>query len=290
MAGKIDRRTFLKRVLATLVGVASGSALPVSTSEAQEEKEFFGILVDVTKCIGCRRCEKACAEVNNLPIPDISEKTNEAIFKEKRKLTETQYTVINLYETEKGKFFVPKRCMHCNQPACAAACLVRAMKKREVGHVTWETNCMGCRFCMISCPFDVPKFEYDKAIPKIKKCDLCWGRFLKGLVPACVEACLTGALMFGKRRDLLKEAKRRIAYNPAKYYPHIYGEYEVGGTSVLYLSAVSPEQIGFRIDLGVEPYPKYSLVYLSAIPFIATLTPLFMLGISHAVRKWKKKA
>lgn len=142
---------------------------------------------------------------------------------------------------------------------------------------------------MVSCPFDIPKFEYQKSVGNIQKCNLCYGRFLKGIVPGCVEACPTETLMFGSRRDLLEEGWRRISQNPDKYVNYVYGQYEVGGTSHLYLSAVPFEQIGLRMDLGVEPYPKYSLVYLNAIPFIATLTPIFMLGIARAVRMRKER-
>jgi len=288
----MDRRTFLKTIGVGLAGAAGGTLLTPHPSKAQvvfDGMEFSGILVDTTRCIGCRRCEKACAEVNNLPVPNISETANEAVFKKMRKTTDIQYTVTNLYETEKGNFFVPWRCMHCNQPGCRSACLVYAMQKRTTGHVTWDTNCMGCRLCMLSCPFDIPKFEYQEAIPRIQKCNLCFGRFNKGKVPGCVEACPTEALMFGTRRKLLEEGKRRIAQNPGKYVHHIYGEYEVGGTSHLYLSAVPFQQIGLRTDLGAVAYPVYSLVYLTAIPFIATLTPLFMLGIARAVRMRKER-
>ena len=251
--------------------------------------EFHGNLIDTTRCIGCRRCEKACAEVNNLPIPDISENANESILKKVRKTTDTQYTITNRYETNKGTIFVPWRCMHCNQPGCDSACLVYAMEKQPSGHVTWDMNCMGCRLCMISCPFDIPKFEYKNSIPRVQKCNLCFGRFNKGSVPACVEACPTGALMFGTRRNLLEEAKRRISQNPDNYFHHVYGEYEAGGTSHLYLAAVPFEQLGLRTDIGIKPYPEYSLVYLSAIPFIATITPIAMLAINAATRKRKEK-
>lgn len=282
----MDRRTFFKTLGVGLAGSVGGTLLKPDVSIASfEDTEFHGILIDTTRCIGCRRCEKACAEVNNLPIPDISEQANKAIFEIERRTSETAYTVTNLYETEKGKVFVPRRCMHCNQPGCAAACLVKAMKKRKEGHVTWGLNCMGCRLCMISCPFDIPKFEYNKAIPTIQKCNLCYGRFLKGLVPGCVEACPTEALMFGTRRHLLEEAKRRIAQNPGKYVNHIYGENEVGGTSHLYLSAVPFEQIGFRMDLGTKPYPEYSTGFLYAVPFIFVLWPIVMLGFNRITKR-----
>lgn len=284
----MDRRTFLKTIGVGLAGAAGGSLLNPRTSRSQgafEVEEFFGILIDTTRCIGCRRCEKACAEVNGLPIPDISEKANESVLKPMRKTSPTQYTITNLYKTEKGSFYVPRRCMHCNQPGCAAACLVKAMKKRKEGHVTWDTNCMGCRLCMISCPFDIPKFEYNKAIPRIQKCNLCFGRYNKGLVPGCVEVCPTEALMFGTRRNILEEGKRRIAQNPDKYINHIYGEYEVGGTSHLYLSSVPFEQIGFRKDLGTVAYPEYSTGFLYAVPFIFVLWPIVMLGFNRVTRR-----
>lgn len=285
----MNRRTFLKLTGSSILTSATGNLLLSKKSFAEEEyKEFYGILVDTTRCIGCRRCEKACAEVNGLPIPDISESKNEEVLKNYRKTSDIQYTVINRFETEKGVIFVPKRCMHCNQPGCAAACLVKAMRKRPSGHVTWDLNCIGCRLCMISCPFDIPKFEYSKAMPRIQKCNLCWDRFRKGELPACVEVCPTQALMFGTRRQILEEGKRRIATNPDKYINHIYGEYEVGGTSHIYLASVPFEQIGFRKDLGTTPYPEYSTGFLYAVPFIFVLWPIAMLGINRATKKEAK--
>jgi len=283
----MDRRNFLKIIGSGVAGAATGNLLRpgrASASEGRSAKELYGILVDTTRCIGCRRCEKACAEVNGLPIPDISESKTENLLKKIRKTTDTQYTIINRYETEKGTIFVPKRCMHCNQPGCAAACLVKAMKKRPTGQVTWDSNCIGCRLCMISCPFDIPKFEYSKAMPRIQKCNLCYDRYNNGELPGCVEVCPTQALMFGSRRQLLEEGKRRIAANPDKYVEHIYGEYEVGGTSHLYLSSVPFEQIGFRKDLGTRPYPEYSTGFLYAVPFIFVLWPIAMLGINRATK------
>lgn len=286
----MDRRNFLKILGSGAASAATGNLLTPGRTFAREvpsAKEFYGILVDTTRCIGCRRCEKGCAEVNGLPVPDISESKNEAVLEKMRKTSDTQYTIINRYETEKGLIFAPKRCMHCNQPGCVAACLVKAMKKRPLGHVTWDLNCIGCRLCMISCPFDIPKFEYNKAIPRIQKCNLCFDRFNKGALPGCVDVCPTQALMFGSRRQILEEGKRRIAANPDKYVDHIYGEYEVGGTSHLYLSSVPFEQIGFRKDLGTVAYPEYSTGFLYAVPFIFVLWPIVMLGMNRATKRDK---
>ncbi|MBN2567966.1 MAG: 4Fe-4S dicluster domain-containing protein [Deltaproteobacteria bacterium] len=279
----MDRRSFLQVIGSAATGIAGSMAAPM-VSHAQsktEDKEFYGILVDTTRCIGCRSCEVACAEVNDLPVPDMSAVLD---FTVERETTETQWTVINRYETEKGQVYVPKRCMHCNQAACVAACLVKAMEKRKSGHVTWDTNCMGCRLCMVSCPFDIPKFEYNSALPKIQKCTLCWDRFKDGKLPGCVEACPTEALIFGTRRQLLEEAKRRIYQNPGKYNSHIYGEHEAGGTSHLYLSSVPFDQIGFRSDIGNTPYPEFSKGFLYAVPFVFVLWPVIMLGMNRAIK------
>ncbi len=289
----MDRRTFLKIIGTGVAGATAGGILSPGISSADQGasgQEFYGILVDVTRCIGCRRCEKACAEINGLPGPDISELANEKIFESLRRTSVTEYTVTNRYETEKGTIFVPRRCMHCNQPGCVAACPVKALQKKRAGHVTWHSNCIGCRLCMVSCPFDIPNFEYDEAIPNIQKCNLCWERFRQGSLPGCVEVCPTQALMAGTRRQILAEGKRRIAVNTERYVNHIYGEYEVGGTSHMYLSPVAFDRIGFRKDLSTKPYPEYSAGYLRAVPFIATLTPLFLLAAGAAVKMGKDKA
>jgi len=260
----MDRRSFLKAVS---FGIASD--------------DFVAVLVDTTRCIGCRSCEEACAEAHHLPIPDVSD---DSVFKKRRQISTSQLTVVNRYRTEKGDVFVKKQCMHCNEPACAAACLVKAMQKRKEGPVTWQDNCMGCRICMVSCPFDIPKFEYNSWNPRIQKCDFCWERLMRGEEPACVEACPQEALVFGKRKELIEEAKRRIYQNPDKYYHHIYGEHEVGGTGWLYISAVPFEQIGFKTDVGTTAYPEYTKSFLYAEPIILILLPAFFTVIASLAK------
>lgn len=276
------RRDFLKTIgLALGTAYGLGMKSPKRVSATEEEKEFMAILVDTTRCIGCRSCEFACSQAHNLPQPP----EGEEVFKTKRKMTVEQWMVVNRYETERGEFYVKRQCMHCNIPACVAACLVKAMKKRGDGHVTWEENCMGCRLCMYSCPFDVPKFEYESPIPKIQKCNLCYDRYVMGKIPACVEVCPTEALIFGTRRELLLEAKKRIAENPDRYIPHIYGEKEVGGTSYLYLAKVPFDQLGFRTDLENKPLPEYTTGFLYSVPFVLVLWPLFLLGLNRITKK-----
>ncbi len=276
----MNRRTFVRTI-----GAAGASVLPMCVGRAEQEtppKEFVGVLVDTTRCVGCRSCEMTCAEVHGFPQPD----PDEAVFEKERSPSTTQWTLVNRYNTDKGEVFAKKQCMHCNQPACASACLTKAMLKTEEGPVIWrEPKCMGCRFCMISCPFDVPKFEYDSPIPKIQKCTLCWERLQEAEQPACVEACPAEALQFGKRRELIEEARRRIVENPEEYVHHIYGEHEAGGTSYMYLSKVPFEQLGFRTDLDTTSYPELSKDYLYAVPIVLTLWPAFLLALSNATKK-----
>jgi len=285
----MERRKFLKVLATGVSGLAFGNALKPKSLKAEEtseagDKELLGALVDTTRCIGCRSCEDACSEANSLPAPDLDDET---IFDKRRTSSETQYTVVNRYETEdEEEIFVKTQCMHCNQPGCASACLVKAMHKTKEGPVIWETNCIGCRYCMIACPFDIPKFEYNTPFPKIQKCTFCWeNRVSKGEQPACVEACPAEALMFGTRRELIEEANKRIYEDPDTYYHHIYGEHEVGGTSWLYLSAVPFDQIGFRTDLGTTPYPKLTKGFLTNIAVVDLVVPALLLGISYAVKK-----
>lgn len=284
----IDRRTFLKGLGTGIAGAAPAGAaagsllLPAKKAgAAAAHKEFMGVLVDTTRCVGCRSCEMACADAHGFPTPN----GDAAVLDKKRDTSAVQWTVVNRYKTEKGEVFAKKQCMHCNQPGCVAACLVKAMEKRKDGAVTWDDNCMGCRFCMVSCPFDIPKFEYDSAAPKIQKCSLCWEKLQKGEKPACVGACPAEALTFGPRRDLIEEANRRIYGEAGKYVSHIYGEHEVGGTGYLYLSAVPFEQIGFRTDLGTIAYPEYSKGFLYSVPIVLLLWPALLVGVSTITKR-----
>ncbi len=272
----MDRRNFLKTA-----ATVSAAALPLKDLKAddtKENKEFIGVLVDTTRCIGCRSCEIACSEEHDLYVPDVK---NDSALDHIRDTSEKQWTIVNRFETEKGEVFVKKQCMHCWQPACTAACLTKAMNKTKEGPVTWDGDkCMGCRFCMVSCPFDIPKFEYHEWNPKIQKCNMCYERLQEGKKPACVEACPTDALMFGTKRELMEVARHRVYNHPDKYVHKIYGEHEVGGTGWLYLSAVPFEQIGFRTDLGTTPYPQYTKEFLFSVPLVLFGVPALLLGLN----------
>ena len=143
---------------------------------------------------------------------------------------------------------------------------------------------MGCRFCMLSCPFDVPKFEYDSPVPRIQKCTMCWDRLEEGGMPACVENCPAGALTFGRRSELLDEARSRIYGSPDSYVHEIYGENEAGGTGYLYLAGVPFDQLGFRTDVATTPYPTYTREFLYAVPVVLTLVPPFLVALNRATR------
>jgi Fe-S-cluster-containing dehydrogenase component len=270
----MKRRSFLAAL--TAAGAAIVGSKSVASAEPKVEEDGYGILIDLTSCEGCRGCEYACAEANGLPEPE----DVDLVGNLERRGSSERFVTVSSYETEIGEVYVRRQCMHCLQPACTAACLTKAMEKKEEGPVVWnEDKCMGCRYCMISCPFDVPKFEYHSAVPKIQKCRMCYERLAEGEVPVCVEECPGEALVFGKRSELLEIARERIYTESGRYVSHIYGEHEAGGTGVLYLSGVSFDQIGFRMDLGETAYPEYTRDFLTAVPVVLFLWPAFLLGL-----------
>jgi len=276
----MDRRNFFKTL-----GVIGASAIPVGGLHAEGtagDKEFMGVLVDTTRCIGCQTCTEVCAETNGLPDPDL-----DAIDEGKvRNTSDKQWTLVNRFEVDNQEINVKKQCMHCNQPACATACPTKALLKTEEGPVIWRADkCMGCRFCMVSCPFDIPKFEYDSPVPRIQKCQMCFSRIKEGQQPACVENCPEEALLFGKRRELLDVAKSRIYENPDTYVHQVYGEHEVGGTGYLYLASVPFEQLAFKTELGSTPYPEYTKTFLYSVPIVLTLWPAFLLAVNKATKR-----
>jgi formate dehydrogenase iron-sulfur subunit len=226
------------------------------------------ILYDATLCINCKQCEVACAERNKLPY-------NEAVAAE-QKQSAHKFTVV----LEHGDKFMRRLCMNCNDPACASVCPVGALTKTAAGPVVYDENkCMGCRYCMLACPFSVPKYEWNKALPLVRKCDMCSDRVLAGKSTACAEACPTGATKFGERDALIAEAKQRISEKPEQYVPKVYGVNEVGGTSVLLLSSVPFEQFGYRSDLPLDALPMLTFRVLSRIPDLVGLGSVLLGGI-----------
>jgi Fe-S-cluster-containing dehydrogenase component len=278
---RINRLNFLKVLGITGVSLTTGEKLNASP-ENTKQTEFFGVLYDSTRCVGCQECEIVCAKEHDLPEGDPMDMPVVGVV---RKANESRRSVLNAYETSKGEMYVKNQCMHCNEPACVAACLTKAMLKTEEGAVIWrEDKCMGCRYCMVSCPYDAPKFEYHSANPKIEKCNMCFDRVNEGLLPACVENCPAEALTFGTRRELIAEARKRIHTDPDLYYNEIYGENEAGGTGFLYLSSVPFKEIGLNTTLQKKPYPELTKGFLYSVPSVFILWPTILLGIYKATK------
>lgn len=257
-----NRRDFLKTIGALGASTAAITSLSPKKVEAKStpslNTERKGVLVDTTVCIGCRKCEWACKGAHDIEQGDFESYQNNEVLNDMRRPTPNDLTIVNRY-TDEGLRNVKLQCMHCDYPACVSACIVGAISKTENGSVVWDTDmCIGCRYCMVACPFQIPTFEYEKALdPKIVKCDFCIDRTNKGKIPACVNICPVEALTYGTREELITEARRRIKNNPDKYYNHIFGEHEVGGTSWLYLADKNLADSVFP-KLGDNPAPGVS--------------------------------
>ncbi len=286
----ISRRKFLSWIGAAGVGaVAANSAFAAGGKNFKGYPDSYGVLHDISLCIGCRRCESACNKVNHLPTPDKSFDDLSVLDQERRTHAAT-YTVVNRYvdPDQKAPLFKKLQCNHCLEPACVSVCFVKALRKTKTGAVVYDPDvCVGCRYCMIACPFGIPAYEYDEPLtPRVTKCTMCYPRILEGRLPGCVEACPMSALTFGKRADLLKLARERIRNQPQQYIDHIYGETEMGGTSWLYLSNVPFSRIGMREDLGITPAPQLTSGALSMVPMVAGLWPVLLMGV-YAISKRK---
>jgi len=250
---KLSRRTFVQ-LGAT---VAAGAAAPLEARTAAERHpvspDYVGVLVDTTLCMGCRKCEEACNRRNHLP-RTVDSFSDREVLRAFRRPREDAFTVVNQFpggpspdQAALPMTFAKVQCMHCLIPSCVSACIVGALTKAADGAVVYDpTICIGCRYCMIACPFEIPAYEFDTALaPRVRKCEMCTGTTASGGAdPACAAACPTEALVFGKRADLLAIAHQRLEDRPDRYLQHVYGEHEVGGTSWLYLTGRPVEQIG----------------------------------------------
>lgn len=271
-----SRRRFLKGLVVT-AGTASVAATipqprkresPLGRQLAEEHANDAALLIDLTRCVGCGRCVNACKADNGLAWrEDQPSRGPDAT------LASSNWTAVKT-EPVRGRDgqarFVKSQCMQCLEPACASACFVKALKKSPTGAVTYDGDlCVGCRYCLMACPSSVPTFEWDKTFGRVQKCDFCVERTSQGKPTACAEVCPVGTLTFGKRGELLQEAWRRIGSQTYKYVPHVYGETEVGGTSVMYLSDVPFEELGFRTGLPTTPLPEYTWEITRLLPPVA---------------------
>ena len=261
---QIDRRNFLK-----IAGATAAVPLLANKSAAAAQKEpapghGLGCLVDTTLCVGCRKCEQACNQRNHLPKPKESFEEM-AVLENLRRMDDTSFTVVNKYYPRnlgtltwrQRPTYVKFQCMHCADPSCVSACIVGALTKAPNGAVIYDVSkCIGCRYCMIACPFQVPAYQYDDPLtPQVRKCTFCYAQVKDGGLPACAQVCPREVITFGKRSDLLKLARWKIKSNPGKYQNRIFGEHEVGGTSWLYLASEPFENIGFP-TLSSTPPPR----------------------------------
>ncbi len=283
-----SRRSFLKG-LATVGATAAASAAPARASAPTEAPEdAVGMLYDTTLCIGCKACVVACADANDLP----RDNRADPLYQAPVSLNDDTKNIIKLYDDGERRSYMKAQCMHCLDPGCANACMIGSYQKREFGIITWDPEkCIGCRYCQIACPYDIPKFEWYERIPRLVKCELCHHRVTKGGEPACCEVCPRGAVIYGKYTDLLEEAHRRLRDNPGKYVDRVFGETDGGGTQVLYLSHVPFEKLGLP-ELGEESPGKLTREVQHGIykGFIAPVALYAVLGGVMLRNRRKEKA
>jgi formate dehydrogenase iron-sulfur subunit len=242
---------------------------------------MFGILVDITKCTGCERCVDACVEANKL---DAKQAQIDSVRSPDGLSSQRLTSILRLRENH----FARKSCMHCLEPSCVSACLVGGLTKTEEGPVIYDSSkCIGCRYCMLACPFHIPRYEWDSIHPYMVKCMMCFDRLRDGGIPACVEACPNQVLTFSDRDKLLKEAHDRIARYPGRYKNHVWGEEEFGGTSVLYISDIDLDQMDWPQD-SVPSIPELTGPLIAKTPFIGLSVAGSLLGINWVIRRRMK--
>ena len=242
----------------------------------QPHKPRYGFLIDASLCIDCRTCMVACSVENEVPMDTTR------IWIEETGITGTYPNL--------QRVTAPFHCMHCIDPSCVSACTVSALKRDEDGIVMYDENlCIGCRYCMYACPFQVPNYEWDRQLPLVVKCDMCFSRLQEGQKPACAATCPTSAIRFGKYDDMLAEGHRLINENPGKYVNHVYGETENGGTATLYISPVPFEELGFPAAGTVSPAFSNRLV-TEGTPLVAGAMLIGLSGVYLTIKHQKAEA
>ncbi len=289
----MKRRDFFKTAAAG-VSIAALGSNKAAGSDKKLSEDRVGIIVDTNACVGCRHCEWACKTAHQLPTADLENYNDRSVFSEYRRMDAGSLTVVNEFENEENKLLpvhVKIQCMHCERPACVSACIVGAFEKREDGAVVWDSGkCIGCRYCMVACPFQIPTYDYDKAIqPMIRKCDFCVERRDNGMLPACVDICPNEALIFGKREELVRIARQKVKRKSDAYVNHIYGESEVGGTSWMYISGNDFGKLRMP-PLALNPAPGISESIQHGIfaYFVPPVTLYALLGVMMWVTKRRK--
>lgn len=283
-----DRRQFLKAAGGLTAAAALQPAEAIASATVDPADHSVGVLVDMTLCVGCRQCEYACRKANGIDPGDLESYEDESVFADQRRPSTDSFTVINRHGTSDAPVHAKLNCMHCNHPACVSACIVGALEKQPNGAVTYDAwKCMGCRYCMVACPFQLPVYEYDDALtPRIRKCQFCFDRLRGGDLPACVDRCPRQAMVYGQRSELIALAHERIAKHPEQYVDHVYGEHEVGGTAWLYLSPTPFEEAGF-LKLGMAAPPALTEAIQHGV-FKHWIAPAALYGFLSA-SMWKTR-
>lgn len=310
----MNRRKFFKTGLAGMAAVGLGQTATPAYALGAKNKEpipgALGMLYDSTLCVGCQACVVECQNVNNTMVNPKGEQT----YSDNDKLSPYTRNVIQVWSSgtgtnkdriQDGYAYVKKQCMHCVDPNCVSVCPVQALTKDpKTGIVGYDPDiCTGCRYCMVACPFDVPKYDYDNPVGQISKCELCNQKGLKridqGKLPGCCDVCPTGAIIFGSREDLLEEAHRRLGalrgsdydyprqhvnsqdrYRATvpRYLQYIYGEKEAGGTQVLMIAGVPYENLGMphldELSTGARAEHLQHFLYRGMILPLAALAGL----------------
>lgn len=325
----MERRDFLKLAAGSGLLLASKVNPALASMPKELPPQAVGILYDATLCIGCKSCMVNCKIHNSVPggalylkgrsmpyevkpgepfwdaATDLSSKTVNVIKVNKGG------TAVNKDSAENGYSFIKQHCLHCISPACVSVCPVGALKKDPVnGVVSYDGDkCFGCRYCMIACPFNIPRYEYESALPRIRKCQLCHHRYAEGKYSACCEFCPTGASIFGKVTDLRKEAQKRLSLKAgteydfpvqtvdstqkmrrpvSKYLSRVYGMSEAGGTQYLLLAGVPFDWLGFNKNISDSVLPDLTWEYIAKIP--AVIAGIILAGTATwAVTRDKNK-
>lgn len=240
-----------------------------------------GILVDVTKCRGCERCVEACVRANGLdPAAADSDRAISFDGLSANRLC----TVRAIGEGRNARI----ACMHCEEPSCVAACLVGGLSKEPSGAVVYDGDkCIGCRYCMLACPYHIPRYEWGRTVPYMRKCNLCFERLAKGETPACVDACPYQALVFGRREDLLARARCLQKENPGGYLPTVWGESALGGTSVLYISDVDLCGVGWPPERS-GAIPSITDPLIEKTPLLGLTVGLGLWGVSAIIQRRRR--
>ena len=244
---------------------------PIDLSDAK------GVLIDLTKCMGCGSCVVACKMYNKNQWVDDRAVRPAPATGENALLADENWTVVQKYrlsnpDGSEAWRFVKRQCLHCKEPACVSSCFATAFKQTAKGAVEYYPQlCVGCRYCMLACPFSVPKFQWENPLPMLTKCSMCGDRIENGDAPACVSVCPTDVMTFGRYDDVLAEAKRRLAVPGNNYVQHIYGEGEAGGTLWLYISDKPFESLGFRMNVPQQSIPSNTSGFMQKTPIVGAI-------------------